>query len=126
MVDDLAGCLHGQKLKRSSNFQTIIRKSLAFDFAETQAATQSWMSIDSFGPQAAGRNPSRRSNRKARSCESGLFATERLLFSGAACPGSLLKEAARDAAHFQTNLAESFRVLGTTLLAEGDAGNKCF
>jgi hypothetical protein len=38
----------------------------------------------------------------------------------------LLKEAAREAAHSQTNLAESFRVFGTTLLAEGDAGSKYF
>jgi hypothetical protein len=41
-------------------------------------------------------------------------------------PGSVLKEAARDAANEQTNLAESFPMLGTASVAEDDAGNKYF
>jgi hypothetical protein len=41
-------------------------------------------------------------------------------------PGSALKEAAQEAANEQTNLAESFPLLGTTSLAEDDAGNKYF
>ena len=41
-------------------------------------------------------------------------------------PGSLLKEAARESGELATNLAESFPMFGTTLLAEDDAESKYF
>src|SRR5262249_1034762 len=65
-------------------------------------------------------------NRKARFLGVWPFVTERVLFSGAALPMSVLKEAAWEAANWQTNLAESFPMLGTSSRDEDDAGSKYF